>query len=120
MSFTSVTWIVVALIGGIALLFWLLQYSSDKTYRPAAGEVATTLRALSAGQLSWAELDEFSCVRIAYDQRLDQLRERCNDILDDASSFASAEQNKGKAVQLSNVGQARVKELIDELETWTT
>ena len=93
----------------------ILQRISDRTYRPSPGEIKQILQASLEGRLDWNALDEFSCVRIAYDQRLDRLRERYNAILDDPASFL-VEATESNATPFSEQGVARVPELINELD----
>jgi len=111
-------WIGTAIIGAVAgiwILFWILQRNSDRTYRPSPDELRQILQASLEGRLDYKALDEFSCVRIAYDQRLDRLRERYNAILDDPASFLG-EAAKSNATPFSEQGAGRVRELISELD----
>ena len=111
-------WIGTAIVGAVAgmwTLFWILQRKSDRTYRPSPDEIRQILQASLEGRLDYKALDEFSCVRIAYDQRLDRLRERYNAILDDPASFLG-EATKSNATPFSEQGATRVRELISELD----
>jgi hypothetical protein len=111
-------WIGTAIVGavaGILTLFWILQRISDHTYRPSPGEIKEILQASLEGRLAWKALDEFSCVRIAYDPRLDRLRARYNAILDDPASFLG-EATESNATPFSQQGAARVRELVNELD----
>jgi hypothetical protein len=119
MSAAIVAFTVVAFVGVISVVFWFLQQLSNEAYRPTAGEMAGKLRCLTAGELTWAALDELSCVRIAYDGRLDQIRERFNVVLDDLSSYDNSSE-KSPTVKLSDTGRARISELINELEALAT
>jgi hypothetical protein len=92
---------------------------SDRTYRPSPNDIRQILQASLEGRLDWKALDEFSCVRIAYDRRLDQLREGYNAILDDPASFRG-EATETNATPLSEQGLARVRELISELDALQT
>jgi hypothetical protein len=111
-------WIGTAIVGATAAilgLFWILQQISDHTYRPSPNDVRQILQASLEGRLDWKALDEFSCVRIAYDRRLDRLRERYNAILDDPASLLD-KATDSNATPLSEQGLARVGELINELD----
>ena len=111
-------WIGTAVVGAVAaifILFWILQKISDRTYRPSPGEIKQILQASLEGRLDWKALDEFSCARIAYDERLDRLRERYNAILDDPASFRG-EPSESNATPFSEQGIARVRELVSELD----
>jgi hypothetical protein len=113
-----VMWILVLVGGGVAAFFGLfafLQWLSDRTYRPSRDEVRRILEASLEGRLDYKALDEFSCVRIAYDTRLDHLRQRYNAILDDPANVAG-ELTESNATPLNERGRARVRELIIELE----
>jgi len=115
-------WIATAIVGAIAAilgLFWILQRLSDRTYRPSPAEIREILRASLEGRLNWKALDEFSCVRIAYDRRLDQLRERYNAILDDPASLLG-QATESNATPLSEQGLARVRELINDVDSLQT
>ena len=119
MSIGTVALGVVVLVGSVFAGFWLLHRISDRTYRPTPQKMAEALRKLTEDDLSWSGLDELSCVRIAYDRRLDQIRERLNSALDQPGSF---EQSSGESsnVRLTEAARARVGELIRELETLAT
>src|SRR3989442_9035510 len=115
-------WVAVAIGGAIAAifaLFWVLQQLSDRTYRPSRDEIRQILQASLEGRLDVKALDEFSCVRIAYDRRLDRLRERYNAILDDPLCLLG-EITKSNATPLSEQGLARVRELVNELDALQT
>ena len=63
--------------------------------------------------------DEFSCVRIAYDARLDRLRERYNAIVNDPTCMVG-EITESNATPLNEQGRARIRELINELDALQT
>ena len=64
--------------------------------------------------MSRGQYDEFSCVRIVYDPRLDAIREKFNDITDDPQNieggFSEADQTA-----LNALGKNKIERLIDEL-----
>jgi hypothetical protein len=114
--------IVLIIVAGLAVLwgfFRFLQWRSDKTYRPTAQEVSGILRSLVAGELRWPDLDEFSCVRIAYDPRLDDIRRRFNAVLESPGNIDSTNKESPTA-RLTQVGQSQVKEIIRELDALAT
>jgi len=120
MSAATGALIVAALIGGVILLFRVLQYRSDKTYRPTAEGFAEKLRQLVDGRLKYIELDELACVPIAYDERLERLRARFRDVVYDNTSFDTPTRESPSTTTLSAVGRARVGEIIDELDKLAT
>ena len=65
---------VIGILGLIFAFFWFLQWLSDRTYKPSRDQVKRIFQASIEGKLSLGAFDEFSCVRIAYDPRLDRLR----------------------------------------------
>jgi hypothetical protein len=99
----------------ILAAFQVLQWYSDRTYRPSQEEVRRILEASLEGRLSLLAFDEFSCVRIAYDSRLDHLRERSNAIVNDPGHMLG-EITKSNATPLNEQGRARLRELISELD----
>jgi len=109
--------VVLCAIFGIFVLFWLLQWWSDRTYRPTRAEVRVVLQAAIEGRLDWYALDDFVSVRIAYDPQLDQLRERFNSILDERGCI-SREMTKSNpnTLTLSEEGLARVRAVISDLD----
>lgn len=119
MSIEVVVLVGIVILGFVFVGFWLLRRSSDITYRPTAREMAATLQSLVDGRLTWAALDEFSCVRIAYNNQLDQLRGRCNAVLDQPEAFDKSIE-RGATAQLSESGRAGIREIIRELDTLAT
>jgi hypothetical protein len=107
-SATSIA-IVAAIPVGIVVVFWLLQRVSDRTYRPTPQQVKAILDALMEGRLSYQGLDEFSCVRIAYDSQLDDIRQRCNTVLHDDRSYVQTPPDS--PVQLTESAKARISEI---------
>lgn len=108
----------VGIIGALAVvivLFAVLQRLSDKTYRPSASQVRDIILASIEGRLDLGSFDEFSCVRIAYDRRLDQIRRRYNAIVED-SAYSEGEITKTNATPLNAEGKSKLQELLRELE----
>jgi len=115
-------WIAAVIAGVIAavfVLFRVLQWHSDRTYRPSGDDVRQILQASLEGRLGLKAFDEFSCVRIAYDRRLDRLRERYNAIVDDPT-YMLGEIIESNATPLNEHGRARIRELINELDALQT
>ena len=71
------------------------------------------------GRLNLGLFDEFSCVRIAYDKSLDDIREKYNRIVNNPE-YMEGEITQENATPLNNEGKARLKELIYELERIST
>ena len=86
----------------VLFLFRTLQWFSNRTYKPSKEDIAAILRSSMEGTLSRAALDEFMNVKIAYDRRLDGIREKFSDIV----------------AKKQDVGQSRrqIESLLTELE----
>ncbi len=98
----------------IFLVFGVLQFWSDKTYKPTISEVIRILETCRDGQLSLSAFDEFSCVRIAYDSRLDTAREKFNQIVDNPENIEGTF-SKEDATALNDLGKSKIDSLIEEL-----
>lgn len=96
-------------------VFYLLQKLSDKTYRPSCADIKAIIEAGVSGHLKLEAFDEFSRVRIAYDERLDKLRERFNAIVND-KAYTEGAITSENATPLNDSGKARLLELLRELE----
>ena len=96
------------------MLFWILQKVSDRTYKPNKSEIIEGLKKIIDGSIDYSQLDELCSVRIAYDPKLESIRERLNDILDDPKAI-NHPHSKEKGVDLSEKGKSLVQNLIDEL-----
>jgi hypothetical protein len=111
-------WIAAVIGGAIAAVFVLfrgLQWYSDRTYRPSVDDVRNVVQASLEGRLGIMAFDEFSCVRIAYDPRLDRLRERYNSVVNDPT-FMVGEITESNATPLNDHGRERLRELLNELD----
>jgi hypothetical protein len=106
--------IIIAVVAAIFLIFVVLQWTSDRTYKPTIAEIIGILDACQNGRLSLSEFDEFSCVRIAYDSRLDTVREKFNQIVGDSGNI-DGEFSDEDATALNDAGKRKIGELIDEL-----
>ena len=106
--------IIIAIVAAILLFFAFLQWLSDRTYKPTTSEIASILEACKDGRMSLGEFDEFSCVRIAYDSRLDAVREKFNQIVDDPKNI-EGDFSEEDATALNDIGKNKIEELIEEL-----
>ena len=106
--------IILAIVAAVVLIFVVLQWFSDRTYKPTAAEVIGILDACRNDKLSLAQFDEFSCVRIAYDSRLDAIREKFNQIVDDPDNI-DGEPSSENSTALNDVGKSKISKLIDEV-----
>ena len=107
--------IAIALLGLFFAFFWFLQWLSDRTYKPSRDQIKRIFEATIEGKLSLGAFDEFSCVRIAYDPRLDRLREKYKRIVDDPAHMAG-EITWQNITPLNEAGKEKLRELISELE----
>ena len=114
MSFTLTA---LGIVGLIFLFFWLLQWRSDKTYRLSPNEVRNIVQASIDGKLNLGKFDEFSCVHIAYDKRLDKIREKYNEITGNPEYMAKEEFTVNNATPLNEAGKQKLRELISEIES---
>ena len=111
--------LIIGAVGGVALIaafFFVLQRLSDKTYRPSATQVRDIIEASVEGRLTLGSFDEFSCVRIGYDKRLDEIRERYNAIVDNPA-YMDGEITKANSTPLNAAGKARLQELVQEADS---
>jgi hypothetical protein len=110
---------VLAALVAIFGLFVTLNLVSRRTYRPSPGTVKQILEASIDGKLSLADFDEFSCVPIAYDARLDGIRLSFCKIVDDPSNSFS-EISRENSTPLTEDNKARVRQLIQEVERFAS
>jgi hypothetical protein len=115
-TFAVLLVVVVAVVGS---LFFLLQYHSDKTYRPTVDDIRRTIQATIDETIELARFDEFSSVRIAYDPRLEAIRHRYNEILGSTEYLAGDAQGPTVA-PITDAGKERLKELLSELNDAAT
>jgi hypothetical protein len=106
--------IILAVVAGIYLLFMILQWASDRTYKPTISDVIAILEDCKEGRMSRGQFDEFSCVRIAYDSRLDAIREKFNSVVEDPQNIDGDFSNED-ATALNDAGRSKIVGLIDEL-----
>ena len=101
----------------IVLLFIVLQWRSDRTYRPSANEIRITVQKTINGRISEEEFDEFTSVRIAYDSRLEDIREEFNQIVNDEANIVSIFKDaKFRFNPLNDDGKEKLRTLIRRLE----
>lgn len=110
---------VVGIVGLIFGFFWFLQWLSDRNYKPSCDNVKRIIQESIDGRLSLTAFDEFSCVRIAYDTRLDLIREKYNKIVNDPAHMGG-ELTEWNATPLNDAGKNKLRELIHELEQMLT
>lgn len=106
------------IVAGLALVlgfFWVLQWLSDGTYKPSKNKIKEILEASIEGRLELNAFDEFSCVRIAYDKRLERIRKRYNQIVENPA-YIEREITGENEPPLNEQGKVKLRELIDELE----
>lgn len=110
--------IVIGIIVGVVILFLTLQKLSDKTYKPGKSEIIEGLEKIIDGSIEYSHLDELCSVRIVYDPKLESIRIKLNDILDDPKAL-NHPHSKIKGVDLSKKGKVLVQNLIDEIKKAT-
>lgn len=107
----------IAFVFVVICIFGYAQWRSNRTYRPSKKDVSMILRSSIEGRLSLEAFDEFICVSIAYDKRLDAIRERYNVIINDEANMDShIEITELNATPLNHGGKEKVRALLDELE----
>ena len=103
----------------IASLFFLLQHFSDKTYKPSVDDIRRDIQAIIDETIDSAHFDEFSCVRIAYDPRLEAIRHRYNEIV--GSEKFRPETNELRGVSpINEAGKIELRKLLSELNDVVT
>ena len=65
--------------------------------------------------MSRGQYDEFSSVRIAYDPRLDAIREKFNEVTDDPQYYIADKLSENDATALNDAGKNEIEKLIGEL-----
>ena len=110
--------IVIGIIVGVVILFLIIQKLSDKTYKPTNSELIEGLEKIIDGSIEYSHLDELCSVRIAYDPKLESIRIKLNEILDDPKAL-NHPHSKIKEVDLSEEGKVLVQNLIYEIKKTT-
>jgi len=111
--------IIVAILISIILLFAVLQWFSNRTYKPTKDEIRKIIQASIDGRLSLGEFDELSCVYIAYDKGLENIREKYNQIVNNPE-YIDGEMTDDNMTPLNAAGKNKLSELINELSQVTT
>jgi len=111
---STVLIVVVGVVAGIAVLFVILQWHSDRTYRPLPVDIARLIRSTIDNTISLTEFDDLSSVRIAYDPRLEAIRTRYNEIV--GSPHYIVGDAKGPVAAVNQAGTQKLRELLAELE----
>ena len=65
--------------------------------------------------MSRGQYDEFSCVRIVYDPRLDAIREKFNEVTDNPQYYIADNLSENDATALNDAGKREIEKLIGEL-----
>ena len=107
--------IILAIVVIIFLHFAILQWASNRTYKPTISDVISILEDCKSGQMSRDQYDEFSCGRIAYDPRLDAIREKFNEVTDDPQHYVADNLSENDAAALNDAGKNEIEKLIGEL-----
>ena len=110
--------IIISIIVGIVIIFWVLQKLSDRTYKPTKSEIIDGLKKILDGSIDYSHLDELCSVKIAYDPKLESIRQKLNDILDNPKAM-NHPHTKTKGVDLSEEGKSLVQKLIYEIKKAT-
>ena len=105
-----------AAIIGIAVCFRLLNWLAARTYKPGRDEIADKLRKVLDGSMTIYEWDEFICVPIGHDEKLNSIREKCAELeIDEFCHRQNAEEQDQWIYNES--GLAVIRMLLSELET---
>ena len=115
-------WILITIGAVVAffLFFHILQWFSDRTYKPTAQDIRNIFQDTIDGKLSTGRCDEFCCVRIAYDKGLDEIRERYERILEEAGNCKWEDASETNQTPLAEQGKEKVRQLMKELDRWAT
>ena len=103
----------------IASLFFLLQHFSDKPYKPSVDDIRRDIQTTIDETIDSARFDEFSCVRIAYDPRLEAIRQRYNEIVGSEKFRPEANELRGVS-PISEAGKIELRKLLSELNDVVT
>jgi hypothetical protein len=106
--------VLIVVVIAIATLFFLLQHYSDKTYRPTVDDIRRTIQATIDETIDLARFDEFSCVRIAYNARLEAIRHRYNEILG-SEKYLVGDARGPTVAPINEAGKEKLRELLSAL-----
>jgi hypothetical protein len=101
-------------VGSVAALFLCLQYFSDKTYKPTVDDIRRIIVATVQQSIDLQTFDTFSCVRIAYDSKLEAIRHRYNAIMS-SRAYSAPFVPGGCVVPINEAGKERLTALLSEL-----
>ena len=96
------------------LLYVILQWRSDKTYKPSKSEIREIIQASINGSITLHEFDTFSNVRIAYDKDLENIRNKYNDIVGNTENINN-EATEDDVTSLNTVGKERLENLLNDI-----
>ena len=98
----------------VLVLFAGLNFLSRRSYRPSADDVVEILESSVEGRLALGTFDEFYCVPIAYDARLDRVRQAFCSIVDDTSNALDGISHEN-STPLTEQSKAKIRQLIQEV-----
>ena len=103
----------------ITAIFWLLQWRRGKTYKPTKEEIRRILQSSIDDTISQNAFDKFSCTRIAYNWKLDEIRGKYNEIVGNPE-YIDRVISPDLVVPLNETGKSKLRQLIDELNAIST
>ena len=98
----------------IVLIILLLQWRSNKTYKPTVNDIRNIIQATINGTIELETFDEFSSVYIAYRKDLDVIRNMYNKTIINIECLDKGT-STDNVVPLNNVGKRELRELINKL-----
>jgi len=114
-------WLLIAGIGFavVVTIFWLLQWRSDKAYKPTKEDIRRILQSNIDDTIDQGTFDKFSRVRIAYNRELEAIREKYNRIVNNPEHIDRVI-SPDLVVPLNEMGKSKLRELINELDAVAT
>jgi len=111
-------WILIVGIGFAVTIaiFWLLQWRRDRTYKPTKEKIRRIILSSIDDTIEQDAFDEFSCARIAYNQELDAIREKYNQIVNNPE-YIDRVISPERVVPLNEIGKLRLRKLINDAVT---
>ena len=96
------------------MLFIILQWRSDKTYKPSKNDIKGIIQKSINGNISLHDFDTFSNVRIAYNSDYEKIREKYNYIISN-NNYINNNAVEEDIVSLNNDGKKQLELLLTEL-----
>ena len=106
--------VITVLVTAAVLLFVVLQWRSDKAYKPSKSEIREIIQASINGSITLHEFDTFSSVRIAYDKDLENIRNKYNDIVGN-TKYINNEATEDDVASLNTAGRERLEILLNDI-----